>query len=677
MTLVYGLCLISGVCLERRLPLNSLVQRVVMIFTGAAAQLIFSLQVLSLPRWLTGPGVLAANLCLTLVIFATARLGRSSPYRLPWGTVLANARRTGGEIRRAPLALGIAALAVGAIVVHNALGAYLIVHADPYHFEMPFFWMQHASLLPFPVSNPRVCALSFAAEGMALPGCLYAHTPAAFPVLCGVGALMSLAIVFSLARRLGASPAAAACAAGILTGYTQYAVTFVTAQAAFFLAGMWAAASALFLIESRAHGQGRQPEPARFLCSIACFALACGAKNSALLMAPFYLASLFLLFRGRWLQPRLLATAILIGGLGLACSGVIWNYASNRLWYGHSGGPQLLQEALSRERQPRAVWTRLSRAGVLIALDTIWIPNSLQHTYVSLCRGVIKAVGAQPELAEDNDFYGLPDRALAPRAGLGLLGIAFFLPGLAVGIACWVRPDRPGAPARGLGPQAGAVLVLMAAGSFVLCHVVMRWQSIGLLRLCPGFMVVGAALAARLLERRWTRGAALGLLALSSALFFLFDLGLAARRWDGTHHGESRNPLARLQHDHEQAVEYQWADAPPQPLRLREAYSTYEIYDKLFEQAHQPEVFAFVGGQNAACFYLFGRHFENRVIPLVDARTPDRIAEPPPEVQYVVFGEADARAKDWAAARHFQAFFRVTKGDECVFAVYQRERLSR
>ena len=673
MILVYGLCLVSGLSLERRLPLNSLVQRAVMIFTGAAAQLVFCIQVLSLPRLLTGAGLIGANLGATLLVLAAGRFWPALPDRRSWRSPLDNAWRRVCDLRREPLALAIAGLALGAIVLYAALADFMIVNADPYHFEMPLFWIQHATILPFPVCDPRDCALSFAAEGLALPDFLYIHSPAAFAVLSGLGALMSLGIVFSLGRRLGASTGAAACAAGILTGYTLFAVTFITAQAAFYLAGLSAAAAALFLIDSRALATAGRPDSATLACSIACFAMACGAKNSTLLIAPAYLVGIFLVHRASWLRPRLLASLAAIGALGLLCSGVVWNYASNRLWYGNSGGPRLLQEALSHERSPRAIWTRVSRGVVLTAFDTIWIPNSLQPRYLALCRGALKVVGAKNELAEDNDYYGLPDRVVKPRLGLGLLGIVFFLPGLAWGAARWVRGERRGADVGGRERAAGGILVLMAVGAFVMCHAVMRWQSIGLLRLMPAFAVLGAPLAAPLLERRWAKGTALGLLALSTAMFLVFDLGLAARRWKGSQESALVRLISRFQQNHVLPVKYQWGTDPPQSMVLREDYSTREIYDKLFERVKQPAVFGFVGGLNSGCFDLFGKHFENRVIHLVDARTPGTIADPPPDAEYVVFAEGDDQAQGWAEARRFKPFFRVSKEDHCLFAVRQRE----
>lgn len=671
--LVYCLCLVSGFSLERRLPLNSLVQRAVVIFTGAAAQLIFCLQILSWPRLLTAAGLFLANLAMTVLVLVTARFWRLHPARRAWGMLLGGAWRTLRHLKREPLALVTMCVAVAATAVHSALGALMILNADPYHFEMPLFWIQHRSILPFSVNDPRVCALSFAAEGLALPGYLYAHSPVAFAVLSAIGAFLSLGIVFSLSRRLGASPGAAACAAAILSGYTSFAVVFMTAQAAFFLAGMWAAASALFLIDSRTQGDPRRPEATRFAWSAACFAMACGVKNSTLLMAPVYLLAILILHRTSWLRPRLLAAATAAGMLGLIASGFIWNYASNRLWYGSWGGPTLLHEALSQERGPREVWTRVSRGTVLIAFDTICIPNSLQSRYVAFCRGVLKLVGARKELTEDTDFYGLPDRALAPRGGLGLLGIAFFLPGLGMAASRWVRSPKVAGHPDSLDRLAAGVLVLMAVGAFVLCHTVMRWQSIGLLRLTPAFLVIGAPLAALLLEPRWAKAAALGLLTASTGMFLLFDLGLMVRRWDSGHGGAVAKLISRIQKDHALSVDYQWEREPPRSLVLRESYSSREVYQQLYERLKTPGIFGFIGGLNSGCYYLFGKNFENRVLPLVDARTPDRIADPPPEVQYVVFADGDDLAGGWPEALHFRPYFRVTSGSQCLFAVYQRE----
>jgi hypothetical protein len=79
-----------------------------------------------------------------------------------------------------------------------------------------------------------------------------------------------------------------------------------------------------------------------------------------------------------------------------------------------------------------------------------------------------------------------------------------------------------------------------------------------------------------------------------------------------------------------------------------------------------------MGGPNAGCFYLFGHRFENRVIPLLDARTPQAIAEPPLDAEYIVFPEGDTGREHWAKDRHFKPLFRVLKEERCLFAVFTK-----
>jgi hypothetical protein len=51
---LYGICLMSGFLLERRFSVDTLLERIVVVVSVGAAQLLFSIQILSLKNWLTG-----------------------------------------------------------------------------------------------------------------------------------------------------------------------------------------------------------------------------------------------------------------------------------------------------------------------------------------------------------------------------------------------------------------------------------------------------------------------------------------------------------------------------------------------------------------------------------------------------------------------------------------------
>src|SRR5262249_40305469 len=156
---------------------------------------------------------------------------------------------------------------------------------------------------------------------------------------------------------------------------------------------------------------------------------------------------------------------------------------------------------------------------VLIAYDTIWLPRIARSKYASLCEATVKALGGKKELAEDDEYYYFKDKAIVPSKGLGLLGIAFFLPGVMLACARCFRGGSFGHFFES-GPRFNmTLLVLMTIGSFFICHLVLRWQSIGMLRLMFPFVVAGAPLAALLLEKRCLRLPAVVLLVISGAIF--------------------------------------------------------------------------------------------------------------------------------------------------------------
>src|SRR5512137_640216 len=77
------LCLASGLSLERHLSLSSLLQRVILVFTLAASQLVVSIQSLSLIRRLDGTWLLLVNVLSTALLFL---LGwrKPIPDQRPW-----------------------------------------------------------------------------------------------------------------------------------------------------------------------------------------------------------------------------------------------------------------------------------------------------------------------------------------------------------------------------------------------------------------------------------------------------------------------------------------------------------------------------------------------------------------------------------------------------------------
>jgi hypothetical protein len=667
--LLYALCLLSGFRLERRLSLNGLLQRVIVVFTVAAAQLVLAVQGLSLLKWLTGSGLLFTNALVTMLIVGLTWRDRITQDRPTWEALLTQAWGELTARKTASLAILSVAVSISSRVIACVIGLLLIPVGDTYHNEMPLFWIQNHTIAPFPVNNPRVISVSFVSEVLCLPGYLYPRADAMIPVFSLLAAVLAIWLTFSLARRIGCSFEASACAGAMTAGYTAFTSPI---HAEFYLAALWFGASALFLMDSRPSAALPTIRTNILSCSIICFLMACGSKNSTIVLAPVYLLALAaVLGRSLW-NKRILMILLVSAAIAFLSSGVAWNYISNRLWFGSSRGTEFMKEHLSRDFRPRAVWTRLSRSTVLLLFDTIWIPRSAQHTYATLCGGTLRLLGAQETLGEDDAFYGLTRLDMKPRKGMGLLGIVFFLPAVAVTAARWVRTRHPESSQTEATRVNANLLLFLSLGGFVMYHVVLRWQSIGLLRLMPAFIIVAVPLPALLLEKRWARAVALGLLVPSCAMFQIMHLGeLAAQHNPAAEKGVFK-VVSRLQNDHARSVEYNWGNQPAEKLLLQEDYSSRELYQKFFEGITQPTVFGFVGGPNSESYYLFGSDFRNKVIPLLDARRPTELLEPPEDVEYLVFREYDPERGEWALKRGWRPFFQITDTDAWLLAVFKR-----
>ena len=649
-----------------------------MIFALGAGQLMISIQLLSFSKWLTGSGLIAANLLLTGAACGTLWRRGLPDGRVSW-LVLFRRLQTGVfTLWKHPAAMALVAVSLGIALAACLVGLAMAPYGDSYHVEMPLFWIQHQSILPFPVHNPRILSLSFLSEALSLPGFMYARwvgMPALFMLF---GWLLNLWVVFALARRIGASFAAAAAASAIISGYTLFAMEALTAIPSCFLAGAWFGASLVFLMDARGCDTLTKNQTTELGCSVFCFVMACGAKNTTTLLAPLYLTALLLSFSRSFRQGgiavrpgKVVMVLASCAVAGLLCSGVAWNYSANRFWFGSSRGPASISETVSKDYHPRAIWTRLCRGGVLLAYDTIWLPKSARASYVTLCEGTVRILGGQQRLSEDDDYYSFQPETLTTRKGLGLIGMAFFLPGVGVAAyrCCFRRSTVPAW-------YDTALLVIMTAGSFALCHMILRWQGIGVLRLMYPFAIAGAPLASLLLEKRWLRGIALTLLVVSSAMFSTFWLGNVSRK-QGWHGQGFSKWIARLQNSHVQPVQIQWDAKPGRELAMQEDYTYRELYEELLTGMRQPGTVGLIGHMNAECNFLFGRQFQNRVVPLVDSRASDRIIEPAEDLDYLVAVDKFSEAGRWAEAHGFRQIFKVSNAGRDMLVAFAHPRTGR
>ena len=668
--LLYFAVFYSGVLVVRRLALQRLSHRLVVIFSVGAAQLMLAIQAVSLFRCLRPPVLLGANLAITGLVFAVTRWKRPSASFRSYRELVSELVARFKIEKLGLLPWFLLGICLASITGRCLVGSFVIPLSDVYHFEMPLYWVQNHSIAPFVVNNPRITAVSFLGEALAMPGYLYLHSGVMFVILSLFAATATVALVFSLGNRLGCSSGASICAAALVAGYTDFITAALQLTLGSYLTSMWAAASLLFLLDSRPLG-GRPGCRTALALSLVCFLMACGSKNSLSLSAPFYLLAVGIVHGRALFAKQTFAALSLAGVLGLVCSGAAWNYVSNKIWFGNLGGPKFLQEFASQEHNPRAIWTRLCRGSVLLGMDILYLPSSLHPAYVKVAEAAVSVLGGQKQLREDDEYFSFGPKAIAPRRGAGLVGIAFLLPGL--GVALW----RVARAVRGRrlrdAETAAIVLVLLLIGMFFTCHVFFRWQWIGLLRLIPAFAIIGAPFAGFLLERRSLQLLALLLLLASTAVLLFFDLSLAGRRLAWVGQKPAFAWIYRFTNDHTQVVQCKARDRELRQLVIREDYTRREVIQTFLQSVHAPSVIAFAGDENFESYYLFGDHFQNRVVSLADCRNPGKLNQPQPGTDYLVISDCDDRLKDWAGLFGFTPVFEAFAGEKRLLAAFERE----
>lgn len=668
--LLYSCCLGTGIALERRLDFESLLQRVVVIFTAAAAQLVVSVQVLSLVGRLTANWLLLANAAFLIAALLLVRLDLL-PHRTTWSELLTRAQSEIFSGRPSLWGWAMIGLAGASMACRCLLSVPMIPFGDIYHFEMPLYWIQNRSIAPFPVNNPRITAVSFLGEALAFPGYLYAHSGIAFVLLTCFAGLAVLGLVYALARRLGCGVDASLAAAAVTVGLPDFAMTLLSAGASLYLNVLWAAASVLFLLDSRPAGPVTTKNLAAVGCSIVLFLMACGSKNSLALAGPFFLVAVWLVFRQNLWGGRVIRVTVLSGILGLLCSGVAWNYAANRAWFGSFGGPPFLHSYVANDFHPRAIWTRLLRGTALLTGDTLYLPRNVRQNYARTLAAAVSSLGGVKDLREDDEGFRFDEATITPLKGLGLVGLGCLLPGAALGL--WRCLRRGSHLNGGAEITATRVLLLLAGGCFLTGHVFFRWQSLGLMRLIPACGLFLAPLSGLMFKRGSARLFALLLLSGSCVFFFVHDLSLLGRRVES---GQTLvfRCIYRFTNDHSSWVEYTTEDGGRRDLQLKEDYTQREILLALMKSIPPGSIIAFSGDVNFESYYLFGRRFENQLIPLCDCRNPDQLLEPGPEVQYLVFAPCSPTQKAWATERGFRAVFDTTDKAHRVITAFRREQ---
>src|SRR4051812_19878653 len=248
--LIYVLCAISGIAIEHGFLLNSLLKRVLVIYSVAAAQIMISIQLLSIGRALTDWNLLFLNCGLTAILLVGQLRRPPVEGRQPWRELVCGAARDVRLALKDWPTCGLLVVAAGCFLLASVVGWIMVPFNDSYHFEMPRFWLQNQSALPFPCHNPRITTIAFLSEAIELPGFISFRNDKSVSVAAIAAGLLAVWTIYALARRLGASLNASVAAAAISVGYMTFASTLYTSAAEMFLSGVFFGGSVIFLMDA-------------------------------------------------------------------------------------------------------------------------------------------------------------------------------------------------------------------------------------------------------------------------------------------------------------------------------------------------------------------------------------------------------------------------------------------
>ena len=674
--LTFALFVAAAAAIESLLLLNTLFERVVMVFSIAAGLLILSGQILSLGTMLNSRGLVWASIVIAGLGFCVRLILPPPGNRIPWKKLLDAAQVELGGEKDGRFVLFLMVAALGYMGLNAVAGAFMLpLGGDAYHYEMPLFWVQNQSIKPFVTHDPRIICASFAGEMLGFPGYSFCKSGAASLAIVWIGGSLSLWLVFLLARRLGCSPRASAVAMILPLGVGSWQQCFIQADAHMCLAGLWCAAGLLFLMRCRGAVELSQEVLTRLGCAVFCCTLGCSAKNSTIFLAPFFLLATAAILR-RLLFKR--SVFLVVSGVGVAallCSGMLWNYAWNFKFCGNISGPPSLQETLAKDHSIGAVWTRCCRGATLFVLDTGWLPRPAQKTYTALCQKTVRLLGGSDVLTDDLEYlYHFRD--LRPGSGLGLIGPVFILPAFIYGAILFCRQklnsNAPTDPTN----RADYILLLLAVMIFAFtCHALLRWQNMGLWRLMPAFTMLAAPVTGLLFERRSLRVVAIALVIMSLLVSVVGNLSQISNRF-----ARGNVPLqqffAKLGKQPREEVACQWGNEAAEKMILYEPYYCLEIPLLFLQRAKHPAVIAFAGGFTSSAYYFFGPDFSNRIMPLVDCRNPEQLLAQPTNADYLVYLPEIAidteKLNLLTAQQGYHPFLRVNREGRCIFLSFEK-----
>lgn len=639
--LLWGCFFAAAARIEAKMALTTLLQKLIFVITTAFALLLFCTQLLSLFEALTPGYLLMTSIAVcasTFLLVSTKNISNeNTSYLVAFNKAYHAFKTILGPSLYAKIVLGICCVTT---LLFFVFGLLLHPVGDGYHFTMPKYWIQNASMLPFPVQNLRITSFAICGSALALPGYMYLKTTMLNVVISLIGILFLPWLVYSLARQLGFGKRSAFYAGLLVLSYTPVMVVLYGGKVPTTLAGFWSGGSFLFLL---AAGKTTDPSELRkFAClSLFLFIMSAAAKNIAVLTTPFYLLYFLFITRKILFRRRFLLNVCVVGIVALVCSGGLWNYTNNYLAYGDLRGPQFIRESAALSLRPQEIWTRNLR-GLVAFVDFSYLPASLKTLHARIAQAFLDSMGAERLIAGEKESplwqwrYEIQNAAL--RTGLGIPGLVFFLPGLLVTIgklAKKVTASFKNSCRLGSLDTQRLMIILVLLGTFVISHAYLRWFVGGMLRIMLHFVILGAPFAAILLKRRAAKYLAFIVLGINALPFLLFYTTLSLNRYDLDALKVPTAKLQKLRNHRPRVVNGSGRDGVVYKFLQKES-SKREFYLEAMKAIPPGSRIAFVGGQASEEFYLFGPNLSNEIIPLVDGLKPNKILPLPTNIDFLV-----------------------------------------
>ena len=180
-------------------------------------------------------------------------------------------------------------------------------------------------------------------------------------------------------------------------------------------------------------------------------------------------------------------------------------------------------------------------------------------------------------------------------------------------------------------------------------------------------------LCARWLEKRWVYQFTLVTSVLALASCSIWTMGVLARRVDPHGNTLMGRGVAKIQRNRSWPLTFHWTGEAPESVVFSEDYTRREVYESLLLRIPNPAVIGCIGGVNAEFYGLFGRKFQNRLIPLNDCRNQEAIFNPSPDVQFIALEDFPDEFLNQEPLPGFERWLSVHEEKRTVFVCWKRK----